>query len=230
VVVGDNSSGFGGAGDYRLTLAKTGSAVTVTAGDQGGPLTNGALNSGTLTVGDLDVWTVAAGAGEAIVVRMGEVTPGSTLTPYLRIFNPAGAQVNFSYSATGAEVVVTSAQNVGGTFLVVVGDNSSGFGGAGDYRLTLAKTGSAVTVTPGDQGGPLPTGFSIGFIDVGDLDVWTLTPGAGASLIVTMEELVNGSPLTPSLRSNGPSWSVFAMPVSVGVIAGKSLSNTNVPV
>ena len=36
------------------------------AGDSGGPMTNGAMHTGTIDVGDLDVWTVAASTGEAI--------------------------------------------------------------------------------------------------------------------------------------------------------------------
>src|SRR5207247_2334482 len=86
VVAGDFSSGLAGSGTYRLTLAKTGTAVVVSPGDQGGPLTNGAMHTGTIDVGDLDVWTVTASAGEAIVVRMGETTTG--VWPQLRIYSP----------------------------------------------------------------------------------------------------------------------------------------------
>ena len=40
-----------GSGDYRLTLAKTGDPVVVSAGDNGGPMTNGVMHLGTILTG-----------------------------------------------------------------------------------------------------------------------------------------------------------------------------------
>jgi hypothetical protein len=202
VVAGDTSPNFAGSGAYRLTLAKTGAAVTVSAGDEGGPLTNGAMHTGTLDIGDLDVWTFAAIAGEAIVVRMGETTPGSSLTPWLRLYSPTGTLLDTSFSAAGAEVTATASTT--GTYLVVAADTSASFAGSGGYRLTLAKTGTAVTVSAGDEGGPLTNGAThTGTLDVGDLDVWTFSAVAGDAIVVRMGEPVAG-PLTPWLRLYGP--------------------------
>jgi hypothetical protein len=53
-------------------------------------LNNGLTHTGTIEVGDLDVWTVDALVGERIVVRIGEAVPGSPLTPQLR-FTARGA-------------------------------------------------------------------------------------------------------------------------------------------
>ena len=61
----------------------------------------------------------------------------------------------------------------------------------------MAKTGSAVVVSPGDEGGPLPTGMNNATIDLGDLDVWTAYFNAGDGIAITMQEIVSGSPLTP---------------------------------
>src|SRR5262249_24050869 len=90
-------------GSYRLTLARTGVAATVTPGDSGGVMVNGTLYTGTIDVGDLDVWTVSANAGDAIIVRMGEGMAGSVLIPYLRIYSPAGALVDSSLGVAAAE-------------------------------------------------------------------------------------------------------------------------------
>jgi trimeric autotransporter adhesin len=203
VVVGDGSSGLAGSGAYRLTLAKTGSPVVVSAGDEGGPMTNGAIHAGAIDAGDLDVWTVTANVGESIVVRMGEVAVGGALTPWVRIYSPTGALMDSSFSAVAAEVAVTAAAS--GTFLVVVGDGSSGLAGSGAYHLTLAKTGSAVVVSAGDEGGPLPNGVSTGIIDVGDLDAWTAFATVGDHIVITMDEVNAGSSLTPWVRIYAPS-------------------------
>jgi hypothetical protein len=204
VIVSDFSSAFGGSGGYRLTLAKTGSPVSVSPGDEGGPLSNGIMHTGTIEVGDLDVWTVDALVGERIVVRIGELVPGSPLTPQLRIYGPAGgAALDAEQSVIGAEVEVTAA--VTGTYLVVVGDFSSAYGGSGGYRLTMVKTGSPVLVSQGDEGGPLTNGFMhTGVIDVGDLDVWTVDALVGERIIARVGETVPGSPLTPQIRIYGP--------------------------
>src|ERR1044071_4832895 len=103
VVIGDISSGLAGAGNYHLTLAKTGSPVTISPSDEGGALTNGATHLGTIDVGDLDPWTISANAGESIIVRMGE-TAAAALVPQLRLFDPSGAQVDISVGQAAAEV------------------------------------------------------------------------------------------------------------------------------
>src|SRR5438093_297836 len=87
---------------------------------------------------------------------MAEVTVGGTLTPWLRIYSPAGALVGNSFNTVAAEVAVTAATS--GTFVVVVGDGTGGLTGSGGYRLTLAKTGDPVVVSPGDEGGPMTNG------------------------------------------------------------------------
>src|SRR2546430_1390451 len=67
VIVGSNSGAtgfFDGTGSYLLTLAKGPGAVEVSTGDEGGPITNGATNSGTIYLGDLDTWTFTATQSE----------------------------------------------------------------------------------------------------------------------------------------------------------------------
>jgi hypothetical protein len=204
VVAGDFSGGFAGSGAYRLTLAKTGEPVIVSSGDQGGPLTNGVMHTGTIDVGDLDVWTFTANAGENLTLRVGEMVIGSPLTPALWLYGPNGALLDsFGSSVAAAEVSVRATNS--GTFIVVAGDFSSGFAGSGAYRLTLAKTGDAVVVSEGDEGGPMANGLMhTGMVDTGDLDIWTFTANAGDNVVVRMGELTNGSPLTPALWLYGP--------------------------
>ncbi|PYI87001.1 MAG: hypothetical protein DME26_07655, partial [Verrucomicrobia bacterium] len=200
VVASDLSSGFSGTGNYRLSLAKTGSGLTISSNDEGGALTNGVTYLATIDTGDIDAWTFTANAGENIVVRMGELT--ASLTPHLRLYGPSGALLD---SGTGqAATEVTARATNSGTFLVIAGDFSAGYSGTGNYRLTLAKTGSAVGVSPGDEGGSLNgTATYDGTVDVGDLDVWRFTACANDNLVLRMDELIAGSSLTPQLRLYG---------------------------
>jgi hypothetical protein len=202
VVAGDQSAGFAGSGAYRLNLAKTGDPIVISPGDEGGPLTNGWTHTGTIEVGDMDLWSFTANAGDSIQVRVGE-TGGTGLTPYLGLYGPTGALLDSSAIAGTADVSFRATNS--GTFLVLVTDLSGAFAGSGSYRLTLAKTGSPIMTSPGDEGGPLTNGvIHTGFIDVGDLDTWSFTANAGDSIALRMGELTNASPLTPAMWLYGP--------------------------
>ncbi len=120
-------------------MTKTPGPITVSAGDQGGPLTNGAIHTGEIVKGDLDVWTFTAVAGERIGVHIGEITDTADFRPWIRLWAPNGV-VLASTSGTDAAVIDGIAAPVNGTYLVLVGSFDSGFDGTGTYRLTLGKT------------------------------------------------------------------------------------------
>lgn len=200
IVVDDNSPGEASC-SYLLTLVRTGGSVVVTPGDDGGALTNGFMHSGMVEVGDLDVWTVTANAGEAFAVRVGNIFDPEPMLPTLRLYAPDGTQLDIGSGNKAAEV--TAAPTVGGTFLVVVGDHGSGLSGHGAYRLTLGRPGAPVVTVPGDEGGPIGVALE-GIISMGDMDLWTLPAHAGDQLVVTMEEVVSLSSLNPQLRLYSP--------------------------
>jgi hypothetical protein len=202
VIAGDATQVLNGSGNYRVTMAKTGAPVTTAP--KGGPLANGAKYSGKIAIGGLDAWTVDATKGDAIIVRIGRAQAESTLVPEVRIYGPAGGNDLAHDSRTVAGEVSIHAP-VSGQYLVIASDwltvnNST----SGDYHLTMVKTPSPVTTSPGDEGGPLAPGLSAGTLEVGDLDPWTLTANKGDHLIVTMEEIVPGSSLFPYLRLYSP--------------------------
>lgn len=205
IVVSDDSDPGVETCGYRLTLAKTGTSVVVSSGDEGGPMTNGVLHTGFLDRGDLDVYTVDANAGDVVIARMGETTAGSALWPWLRIFGPPGTTTYSNNAGPGATEVATVA-SVTGTYLVLAAHYQLGDWSAGSYRLTLAKTGAPVVVSPGDEGGPLASGASQNaVIEVGDLDLWTIDVPSGAPILVTMEDMQpGGGALWPQLRVYGP--------------------------
>src|SRR5207249_901389 len=69
VIIGSYLGGFyDGIGSYRLTLAQGPGAVVVSAGDEGGPMTDGATNAGNIYQGDFDTWTFTATQGDYIAL------------------------------------------------------------------------------------------------------------------------------------------------------------------
>src|SRR5213078_4274906 len=143
VIVG-SLTGFGGASDgtgsYLLTLAQGPGAVEVSAGDEGGPMTDGATNAGTIYLGDLDTWTFTATQGQVVTLSMGTVAPASAhFAPWIRLVSPTGVLLRNSAPGT-AQITVTVPAS--GTY-TVIGGSSTGIGGAvdgtGGYLLTLAR-------------------------------------------------------------------------------------------
>jgi hypothetical protein len=78
------------SGDYNLTLARAPGSFVVSPGDEGGAMTNGAIHSGTIALGELDMWSVTAAAGDSIVLRVGT----SGFTPDLFLYGPDGALID----------------------------------------------------------------------------------------------------------------------------------------
>ena len=202
LTIDDGSAGGTGTGSYRLKWIKPGSPIVTATGDEGGALINGGMHIGVIPVGDFDAWTFSAASGDNIVVRIGETTPGSSLSPLLKLYGPDGSLLGFASSAEAAEVAVRTTNN--GLFTVVAGDGSAGFTGSGNYRLSLGKTGSTIVISPADEGGSMSGIASYsGTIDVGDLDIWTFSACAGDSLQIQMSELTPGAALSPWLRLYG---------------------------
>jgi hypothetical protein len=202
VIVGDGNNGRGGMGNYRLSLAKTGSPLLISPSDEGAGLVNGTTYLAALDTGDIDAWSFAASAGENILVRMGETVAASVLFPWLRLYGPNGVLLSDNFGAAAAEVTFRATNN--GTFLVVVGDANSGIGGSGTYRLSLAKTGEPLAISSGDEGGLLIAASTYdGIVDTGDVDAWTFTGCAGDSIALRVDELMTSSPLRPWVRLYG---------------------------
>src|SRR6185295_10834044 len=101
------------------------------AGDDGGPMTNGVMQLGTVLTGDLDLWTFSANSGDALVVRIGELTDTNTFTPWIRLYGPNGKLLDSGFGALAGEVGATATNS--GTFLVVASDGNGAFNGSGSY-------------------------------------------------------------------------------------------------
>jgi hypothetical protein len=208
VVIGSAGGGFTGTGTYRLTLAKTPAPVTVSPGDQGGALVNGGAQSGEILLGESDVWTFTANAGDHFAVGIGEVVDNGGFSPWIRVWAPNGNAVGSNFGFVAAQVEATAP--VTGTYVVVVASAGGGFTGEGTYRMSFAKTPGPITVSAGDQGGALTNGGThFGEILQGELDVWTFTAIAGDHFAVDMAEIVS-SGFSPWIRVFAPNGTVVA--------------------
>src|SRR5437016_3196139 len=93
VIVGTND-GFGrneDTGSYLLTLAKGPGAFVTSAGDEGGLLTNGATQAGTIYLGDLDQCLFSGTHGHQVLLSF-PTRRSSDLgfRPWIRLVSPTG--------------------------------------------------------------------------------------------------------------------------------------------
>ena len=209
VTINDSGfGGFGGTGAYRLYFAQFPGAFVVPSGDEGGSLTNGGNHDGTIQVGDLDLWSFTANAGDRIVLRGAALTSANNFEPWLRIYNPAGLLVADSGIDVGGLLVVELALTAtnSGTYTVLMADSNFGdFGGTGAYRLYFAQFPGAFVVPLGDEGGSLTNGGNFdGTIQVGDLDLWSFTANAGARIVLRGAALTTTNNFYPWLRIYSP--------------------------
>jgi hypothetical protein len=175
----------------------------------GGPLTNGGVHTGEILSGDADLWTFSAGVGERIDLHVGEIAETDDFRPWLRLLAPDDTLLGATSGVAAA--AIEGVASIAGTYLVLVSSFDSSFDGAGTYRLTAAKTQGAVTVSDGDQGGPLTSPvFQPGEILRGDLDVWTVAANAGDTITVHLDEVDDADDFAPWVRLWAPDGSSLA--------------------
>ena len=64
----DDTSPGNGTAEYQLYYGKIPGSFIIPAGDEGGALTNGGIHPGTITLGDLDMWTIELEALDTFIV------------------------------------------------------------------------------------------------------------------------------------------------------------------
>jgi len=214
-VIADDANGTTATGAYLLTLAETGDPIVVAPGYSGGSLTNGFTYQASIPVGDLNVWDFTANAGQAFVVRAGELSSTNDFFPWMRVYGPDGSFLGSEYGLGLVEVTFHATNS--GTFMVVIANNPY-YSSAGDgtYRLTLAETGDPIVVAPGYSGGSLTNGFTYqANMPVGDLNVWDFTANAGQAIVVRAGESSSTNDFEPWVRVYGPD----------GTLLGSSFGN-----
>ena len=211
-----------GLGTYRITLAHTPAPSTVPAGDEGGPLVNGASQTGTITLGDLDIWTFQASAGSSLSVSIAEVKESSpAFYPWIRLRRPDGVELGRATGDLISQINATAPTT--GTYTVVVGSGTFNniYTGTGTYRLTLANAPGPMTVSGDDQGGAMTNGANhTGSIPLGDLDMWTFQANAGDAITIGIGETKQDTAnFFPWIRLRSPTGAQLG--TSLGDLAGQ---------
>ena len=191
-----------------MSYDKAPGTLVVSPGQEGGPLTNGTLNTGTITVGDIQAWTFTATNGDSVVLRAGTLMSANNFGPWLRVYGPDGTLLG-SYDPGSPPVAeVTLRATNSGTFTVLVADGSyfnGNYGGTGTYQLSYDKAPGALVVSPGQEGGSLTNGVNPeGVINIGDLNVYTFTTCNGEFISLSLNRVVNNGGFDPWLRLYGP--------------------------
>ena len=204
VISDDNADGDDtDTGSYRLTLGKAG-VLSVSPGDEGGPMTNGANHSGSIYPGDMDVWSLSLSAGSILEVTLAKI--GGTnvpFSPWIRILDPDGRIIRSVTNTLAAQVYLTLAAP--GTYTVLVASLDSGSDDAGSYILRLANPADPFIVPAGDQGGAMTPGVDYSAtIDRADLDQWTFSATAGNHIALEISETVFDRPFQPWIQLYGP--------------------------
>jgi hypothetical protein len=200
-------------GEYRLRFVRApgGAQGTDPADGEGQALASNTTTAAAVgDVGDLDVYTFAAAAGDRLVFSAGEGTTALNFEPYLRLFAPDGAVVATSSSATTAYVEATAA--AAGTYTLVVreADNAT----TGEYRLHFAKLPHAGGATdPADGEGKAlasHTTTTASIATLGDFDLYAVTAAVGDRLILSAGEGATAANFEPYLRLYGPTGALVA--------------------
>ena len=206
VLVANNTNFPGGPGNYMLTLVKTPGPYTISAGDEGGPMTNGATHTGTIGIGDVDPWTFQAAANDNITLSIGEIiTSVDNFVPWIRLRGPDGTLVGADWNSTSAKIDVSAPLT--GTYTVVVANNTTFPDGPGRYVLTLVKSPGPYAISPGDEGGPMTNGAThTGAIGIGDVDAWTFQAAQNDGITISIGEVIAAVDphFIPWIRLRGP--------------------------
>jgi hypothetical protein len=148
VLVASFDSGFDGTGTYRLTMTHTPGPITVSPGDDGGPLSNSAMHTGEILEGDVDVWTFTAVAGDLVTLHVGQTGEVDDFRPWMRLWAPNGTSLG-DVAGVDAADINNALVPVTGTYLLLVASFDSGFDGIGTYVLTLTGATGAGLLSDG---------------------------------------------------------------------------------
>lgn len=199
VVAGDQFSNQ--TGDYAITVA-TFAGPQISDADSG-PISSGQHVTGTIGVGDFDVYTINASSGGSLLAAIGNTDANSPMHPQMMVFSPSGALLADVANAVGTNTLVQNLPATG-TYAIVAIDQFSN--NTGHYALSVARFGGSQTVSPGEEGGPIASGaYVTGTISLGDFDIYTLSGTSGGSLLTTIGNIDAASTAHPQMLIFSPS-------------------------
>lgn len=151
-------------------------------------LVNGQSVTAFMDAGDIDTFTIAANAGTDLLISIQEVV-GPVQNWAVRVYRPnGGLLLPESVYDRGESIVVTDLAE-SGVYTIVVRDTEPN--GTGNYGITAAVVGNAAPVA----GVELMSGQLVNAtMDIGDIDVYTVSVGVAADLLINIHETDFGIP------------------------------------
>src|SRR5205823_7779948 len=113
-------------------------------------------HDGVTTLGDEDLWSFNANAGDSFVLRCGELSGTGSYSPNLRLYGPSGALLASDANASDS-FIAYQATNSGKYTLML---DSLAANNTGSYRLRFMHIPGPFIVPPGDDGGTLSAGMT----------------------------------------------------------------------
>lgn len=176
-VVGDANADE--AGEFGLSVAVGGNAPAVDRG----PLISGRQYRGGVEPGMLQAYTFAGTAGDTVTFAASRAN--SAIEPRIDVFRPDGVKLTSAVNTFGFDLEALLPST--GTYLAVVADATADE--SGGFYFSFARGSGPQDVGPlfGDpEGGAIQSGIRrSGFVDPGDLDVFTFAADVGDNILLT---------------------------------------------
>lgn len=145
VVVNSCYAGYGG--NYNLHFARMPGSYVVSEGDQGGVLTNGNSQNGTIALGDMDVWTFAACEGQPVFIQCERLTGTFGFFTRVRVYGRDGKLLASAENTMTSMIQLPFQPTNSGNYTVIVDADYQGY--TGTYRITATGiSGDGVSFCP----------------------------------------------------------------------------------
>ncbi|MEO1081811.1 MAG: hypothetical protein AAFY29_19795 [Pseudomonadota bacterium] len=135
-----SENGLNTSFSFRLEFAR------IPGASDGGEIVNGTPRTGTLTSGELVAYQFLASSGDTVTASLSDVGGSLSFTPFLELYDPSGSLVVLDADAVNATLTVPLTES--GTYTLMAASLVNfGYGGSGDYSLTISGA------TPPDEDG-----------------------------------------------------------------------------
>jgi hypothetical protein len=173
--------------EYYLYTASAPRPYTIPPGDEGGALTNGAVATGLITLGDIDLYSLPVNAGDKIRLRLADMTDYiDKLT--LQLFGADGSLIATATHDTVAQIAYTAENTEALTAIIF--NSGSQYTFDYDYYLYTAIAPQPYTIPLGDEGGALSNDIPvIGELASGDIDLYTMSVTAGNIVTANLTDM-----------------------------------------
>lgn len=175
--------------DYQLHTVVAPAGFVIPVDDEGGALGNGAVAMGTLTLADMDMYTLPVNSGDRVRLKLADLTGSNSTTVVMQVFSSAGSLLHTTNSNTVAQsLFIAPASEI---LTVVVYKSGTP---TLDYQIYTAVSAQSFSVPAGDEGGALEYGVQAdGHLSLGDMDLYSLNVAAGDRVMLKLADLTGSN-------------------------------------